>query len=306
MLVVKQDAEKKALETLKKQWEKFPTYRCLQLKLSKLETDKNEWLSLVTHMLNSFIDDQSAQAYVCQDGDIFILTRYMTTKRLDSFLTHLSPVLAPISDTQIDQRLASLFEIGVDWPTLRNICEKKIENNAIESQKKNRKEKKQAVEQVSREDALKTLNRDLISSLAMRREMRERPEIMVVEDDPMSQRLVSNTLRDSYSLSMTDDGQGAIMGYVHKAPDVLFLDIGLPDIDGHQVLEKLFELDPDAYIVMFSGNGDKENVLKAVELGAKGFIGKPFSPEKLFQYIQKSPFIQAKQKKELRHGNSVH
>ena len=95
------------------------------------------------------------------------------------------------------------------------------------------------------------------------------------------------------------------MSYVNKAPDVLFLDIGLPDINGHEVLEKLFKLDPDAYVVMFSGNGDKENIMKAVELGAKGFVGKPFSQEKLLQYIQKSPFIQEKQKREKTHGNLV-
>ena len=45
---------------------------------------------------------------------------------------------------------------------------------------------------------------------------------------------------------------------------------------------------------MFSGNGDRDNVLKAIELGAKGFVGKPFTKDKLFQYIEKSPFIQEK------------
>ena len=96
------------------------------------------------------------------------------------------------------------------------------------------------------------------------------------------------------------------MNYVNKAPDVLFLDIGLPDINGHDVLERLFKLDPQAYVVMFSGNGDRENVLKAVELGAKGFVGKPFTQEKLIQYIEKSPFIQEKLNREKQYGNLVH
>ena len=86
------------------------------------------------------------------------------------------------------------------------------------------------------------------------------------------------------------------MIYVNKAPAVRFLDIGLPDIDGHTVLKKVFEIDPDAYVVMFSGNGDKENVMKAVKTGAKGFVGKPFTKDKLYQYIDKSPFVQTKQK----------
>jgi len=119
-----------------------------------------------------------------------------------------------------------------------------------------------------------------------------------VEDDLFSQRLVANVLQSKFELTMAEDGQGAIMGYVKHAPDVLFLDIGLPDIDGHAVLEKLFQIDPQAYVVMFSGNGDKENVMKAITLGAKGFVGKPFSEDKLLQYIHKSPFIQARQPKE--------
>jgi FixJ family two-component response regulator len=57
---------------------------------------------------------------------------------------------------------------------------------------------------------------------------------------------------------------------------------------------------------MFSGNGDRPNVLKAVQLGAKGFIGKPFSRDKIFQYINKSPFIAGKKSKEQGYGRYIH
>ncbi len=130
----------------------------------------------------------------------------------------------------------------------------------------------------------------------MRREARKTSAIMVVEDDAFTQKLIQNTIKDTHKLSIAGDGQGAIMTYVNKAPDVLFLDIGLPDIDGLKVLEKIFKIDPHAYVVMFSGNGDKKNILKAIELGAKGFIGKPFTKDKIFQYINKSPHIQRKSK----------
>jgi two-component system chemotaxis response regulator CheY len=86
---------------------------------------------------------------------------------------------------------------------------------------------------------------------------------------------------------------------------VLFLDIGLPDIDGLKVLERIFKLDPQAYVVMFSGNGSKEHIMRAVELGARGFVGKPFTKEKLFQYIEKSPFVQARHVKEISHGHTI-
>ena len=74
--------------------------------------------------------------------------------------------------------------------------------------------------------------------------------------------------------------------------DVLVLDINLPDIEGFDVLAKLRQIDPEGYIVMLSGNGDRENVIRAIEQGAKGFVGKPFSPKKLTDYIFKSPWVQ--------------
>ncbi len=300
MLVIAKDTEKTLLQELKTCWESFPTHRCLHLRFSQLEQDKEEWFADVLDSLRAFLEESTAQLYLCHDNDIFVLTRHLTNKRAAEFLAHLSHKLAPAPLTG----LASLFEIGVDWPKLRDMCNKKLENiELLKNQKQ--QEKKDEVEKVTRDEALGKLDRDLISSLAMRREMREAPVIMVVEDDPFTQKLVGNTLKKSYEVAMTSDGQGALMNYVNKAPDVLFLDIGLPDFDGHTVLEKLFKIDPGAYVVMFSGNGDRENVMRAVELGAKGFVGKPFTQEKMFKYIEKSPFIQAKLKKEPTHGNHV-
>jgi two-component system chemotaxis response regulator CheY len=244
------------------------------------------------HAFKEFSYNGATDAYLCHDDDLFILGRSWSYKRLQEFLSSLSPKLAP---APLSLELASLFEIGVDWPRIRALCTKKIEN--IELLKQQSAPPKELLKKANPEDAFKTLDKDLISSLAMRRDMRDNIEVMVVEDDPFSQKLAKNALNNKYSYSMTDDGQGAVMNYIAKAPDVLFLDIGLPDIDGHAVLKKIFELDPHAYIVMFSGNGDKENVMKAIQLGAKGFVGKPFTKDKLLQYLNKSPFVISKNKK---------
>lgn len=188
------------------------------------------------------------------------------------------------------EALTTLFEIGTSWKNLSALANKKIENLKILRRQQNQKTK-ETVQSVSRDETLGNIDQDLLSSLAMRRAMRERTEVMIVEDDPFSIKLVQNSLKGMYDLSMAHDGQGAILTYTLKAPDVLFLDIGLPDIDGHKVLEEIFKRDPDAYVVMLSGNGDKDNIMKAVQRGAKGFIGKPFTKEKLLQYIDRSPHI---------------
>ena len=298
-----ENAEKGLLEDLKAMSENQPSQRCLFLRCSHIEEEREAWLPIILKVLREEFYDGLEGLYVCHDNDIFILGRFWTYKKLDEFLTHLTPKLPPAPS----QELARLFEVGVHWSQLRTLCEKKIENLELLQQASLQEDAQAAeLEMVSREETFNTIDPDLISSLPMRREHRNSIEIMVVEDDVFSQKLIQNTIGKRYPLSITADGQGAVLSYVHKAPDILFLDIGLPDIDGHEVLEKLFELDPQAYVVMFSGNGDRENVLKAIELGAKGFVGKPFTKDKIFQYIQKSPFIQAKEKGANHHGHSTH
>lgn len=294
MLVIAENAETKLMQDLKNCWETLPKHRCLHLQLSRLPCDQGTNIKLqLETILDAFkgtVDEKDATFYVCRDRDIFILARSLTHKRVEDTLSNLAPTLAP---ALLSPGLAPLFEIGVDWPKLKTICEKKLEAIEIENARKN-KNKREELEQLSTEEALKTINTDLIKSLKQRRANREEPLIMIVEDDPFSQKMIGNALKNNYNLSMSNDGAGALMSYVTNAPDVLFLDIGLPDINGHEVLERLFQMDPDAYVVMFSGNGDRQNVLKAMELGAKGFVGKPFTKDKLIAYIDKSPFIIAK------------
>ncbi len=290
MNIIKQETEQVLLEDLKSLWENAPAFRCITLRFSNLETPKETWFPYLVKTLETYFADDIQTIYVCHDNDIFLTTGTLTQKNLDILLTHLKPKLSPASL----QGLAAIFEMKVDWPKLRTMCERKIEMLEILEAKRNQK-KREELTNVNREQTLSGLDVDLISSLSMRREMREASVVMVVEDDPFTQKLIQNTIKGNHELYMSADGQGAIMTYVNKAPDILFLDIGLPDIDGHEVLKKLFKIDPDAYVVMFSGNGDKENVMKAIELGAKGFVGKPFTKDKIFQYVQKSPFIQSKQ-----------
>lgn len=301
--MISKSAELEFLKIAKGLEEKQPTHRCLYLRFSQLDVEKKRWLPYVRHALSHFAYNGTTDLYMCHDDDLFILGRTWSYKGLEEFLSFLSSKLAPAS---LPRELASLFELGVDWPRIKALCAAKIENiKRIQEEKDKTDKTKEVIAKVSREETFTKLDPDLISSLMMRRDSRENIEIMVVEDDPFSQKLVSNALGARYSYSMTADGQGAIMNYIVKAPDVLFLDIGLPDIDGHEVLEKLFKIDPSAYVVMFSGNGDKENVMKAIQLGAKGFVGKPFTKEKLFQYIEKSPFVQSKQKKDTSYGSLV-
>jgi len=296
MQIISDDSEHRLLKDLKSLWQGHPEHRCLQLKFSQTEKYDEEWPGLISKALKAFFENVLLDVFECQDHDVFIINRTMTHKRIAQLLTHLKPELGLASEEIAG--LASLYEVGVDWPKLRSIIEKKIENIRIEKEQvENEKIFKASSQYSSNEEkdlAFQASSKELTASLPKRRNKRKIVDIMIIEDDPLSQRLISNVLKDTYNYTILGDGKNALMTYLIKAPDVLFLDINLPDISGHDILKKVFEIDPKAYVIMFSGNGDKENVLKAVNLGAKGFLGKPFTHDKLMQYIKKSPHMKGK------------
>lgn len=290
MNVVMQDAEKMLRDRTAFLTLNDPHLRCMFIRLSQVKIEQKDWSYVVIAAARDIIDEENIDLYFCEDGDVFIVSRTLTYKKLEQFMTHLTQKLAPASLAG----LASLFEFGVDGGRIREICDRKIDHIKILQNRKD-EEASKARAALAAAEACDALDHDLVSSLCRRRKERKTLEVLAVEDDPFSQKLIKNVLGKHYSLTLTGDGRGAILNYLNKAPDILFLDIGLPDIDGHEVLKKIFEMDPDAYVVMFSGKGDRENVMRAIDRGAKGFIGKPFTQEKLFQYIDKSPFVMAKQ-----------
>ena len=98
---------------------------------------------------------------------------------------------------------------------------------------------------------------------------------------------MENVLQFKYVLTCQGEANYALETYARIAPDLLFLDINLPDVTGHELLEKIMRIDPDVYVIMLSWNADKQNISQAMQKGAKGYLAKPFLPDKLFQYIER-------------------
>lgn len=286
MNVIFKDAESLLFKKLPLYLVHSPLQRILYIRFSLITLEKKEWQNKVIQETKDFFHNDEIEIYFCCDHDVFIINRTCTLKRLDQFMTNLTHTLSLPPSTG----LASLFEIRFDLERILMMCRRKTE--VLEIKLAEQKQKEATTESTTaNKDPSEHIDPQLIKSLKTRRKERKSIEVMIVEDDPFSQKLINYAIGNKYTLTMTHDGKGAIMNYIKKAPDILFLDIGLPDIDGQLVLKKIFEIDPDAFVVMFSGKGDKENVTKAIQTGAKGFVGKPFTQEKLIQYINKSPFI---------------
>lgn len=125
------------------------------------------------------------------------------------------------------------------------------------------------------------------------RDKRDRISVLVIDDDNFATRLVEKALAQELEVVTANTAIDGLKQYARMAPDIIFLDINMPNVSGHDFLKKIFELDPDAFVVMLSGHSDFVNINKAKHLGAKGFISKPFSRTEINEYIHQCRVAQA-------------
>ena len=79
----------------------------------------------------------------------------------------------------------------------------------------------------------------------------------------------------------------AVEKYNETKPDLVLMDITMPEMDGIQALKKIKEMDPAAKVVMCSAMGQQAMVIEAIQSGAKDFIVKPFQAERVLEAVKK-------------------
>jgi len=115
------------------------------------------------------------------------------------------------------------------------------------------------------------------------------PKILVVDDAAFMRMNLKNILtKEGFGeVVEAENGEMAIQKYKNEQPDLVTLDITMPEMDGIEALEKIKENDPDATVIMCSAMGQQSMVIKAIELGAKDFIVKPFDKGKIKEAVSK-------------------
>ena len=104
--------------------------------------------------------------------------------------------------------------------------------------------------------------------------------ILVVDDEEAIVSSLSSILEDEgYEVSVAKSGAEALKTYTADPPDLMLLDIWMPDMDGLETLRRIKELVPTAQVMVMSGHGSIETAVKAIKLGAYDYIEKPLSLE---------------------------
>jgi YD repeat-containing protein len=110
--------------------------------------------------------------------------------------------------------------------------------------------------------------------------------VLLVEDDARVRRVLAMALRDEgYRLSESETGQGALAGFADAAPDVVVLDLMLPDVDGFEVCRQLRRVS-DVPVIVVSALGDSHDIVAGLEAGADDYMTKPVVAKELSARIR--------------------
>jgi len=112
--------------------------------------------------------------------------------------------------------------------------------------------------------------------------------ILVVDDAAFMRMMIRDILaREGYVIQEAVNGRDAIEKYRETRPDLVTLDITMPEVDGIEALQAIKDINPDARVLMVSAMGQQKLIVEALEAGAADFLVKPFQPTKVLQTVKK-------------------
>ncbi len=113
-------------------------------------------------------------------------------------------------------------------------------------------------------------------------------KVLVIDDEKNIQVSIASVLEDEgFTVFFASSGEEGYEKFVNLKPDLIFLDIWLPGIDGLETLDKILKIDPTQVVIMISGHGNISSAVQAVKDGAFDFLEKPLSLDKVLLAVSK-------------------
>ena len=110
-------------------------------------------------------------------------------------------------------------------------------------------------------------------------------KILVVDDDSAVSTVVKFTLEDRYEVATAPSASDAYNYLANHKVDLVLMDIRMPEINGLEALKEIRKRHPETSVVMLTAYPTEETMQKAWDLGAKGFLSKPFELEELRSFV---------------------
>lgn len=113
--------------------------------------------------------------------------------------------------------------------------------------------------------------------------------VLIVDDAAFMRMMIKNILaKNGYEIvGEAENGQVALDLYKQHKPDLVTMDITMPEMDGIEGVKAIRGVDPNANVIMCSAMGQQSMVMEAIQAGAKDFIVKPFQQDRILQAIER-------------------
>ena len=113
--------------------------------------------------------------------------------------------------------------------------------------------------------------------------------ILICDDAAFMRMMIKDILvKNGYNIAgEAENGAKAVEKYQETNPDLVLMDITMPEMDGIQALKKIRANDGNANVIMCSAMGQQAMVIEAIQSGAKDFIVKPFQPDRVLEAVRK-------------------
>ena len=113
--------------------------------------------------------------------------------------------------------------------------------------------------------------------------------ILICDDAAFMRMMIKDILtKNGYNIAgEAENGAKAVEKYAELKPDLVLMDITMPEMDGIEALKKIKETDPNADVIMCSAMGQQAMVIESIQSGAKDFIVKPFQADRVLEAVQK-------------------
>lgn len=114
--------------------------------------------------------------------------------------------------------------------------------------------------------------------------------ILIVDDAAFMRMMIKNILTEAgYEIvAEAENGKQAVEKYNEMKPDLVTMDITMPEMDGISAVREILKNDGKANIIMCSAMGQQAMVIEAIQAGAKDFIVKPFKPDRVMEAVTKA------------------
>lgn len=121
---------------------------------------------------------------------------------------------------------------------------------------------------------------------------------MVVEDEGVANELLSSTFKNFFSeVSSAFNGKEALEMFDRIQPDIIFVDIVMPEMDGIELSRRIREMNPNQIIIVISASNDIQKISESIEIGVNSFIQKPIDTKKIIELLSNVTSLISKKKK---------